>query len=180
MNDKQREFLAKRVQSTFDDQVEELRKQLTQQPSLNNYLVAAFLDNTIQFTNMDALKEKMRAKVLKFGASDALVREEDEDSYFSARNRNRGDRKQNTVTVKAEDLFVIPQNYLDELAIYNKHKSEIDEKIKQLEATKNTVIMKVQIGSSAVLDKLVMQIDSIGDIDLMNNQLILGEGNKEK
>ena len=35
--------------------------------------------------------------------------------------------------------------------------------------------MKLQIGSSAVLDKLVLQIDNMVDLDILSNKLLLTE-----
>lgn len=167
MNQEQRRFLISQVQSTCDEQVRRLEKELPVKPSLNNYLIAAFLDNSIQFADIEAMKIKMRETVLKFGTSDKLVYEE--RNYW-----NRGSEDEECkVHIQADDLFVIPQSYKDALAEYEAKKTEIEDKVRQLKATTNTIIMKIQIGSSATMDKLVMQIDSMGDLNLVNSQLAL-------
>jgi hypothetical protein len=35
------------------------------------------------------------------------------------------------------------------------------------------LILKIQLGSNAILDKLITQVDSLGDLDLFSNQLTL-------
>lgn len=169
MNQDQRKFLISQVQSTCDEQVERLESELPIKPSLNNYLIAAFLDNSIQFADIEVMKKKMRETVLRFGTSDKLVYSDD-DSYY---RRKKKEVESAEVHVLADDLFIIPQSYKDALAEYEAKKKEIEDKIRQLKATTNTIVMKIQIGSSATMDKLVMQIDSMGDLNLVNSQLAL-------
>lgn len=135
-------------------------------PSLNNYLVAAFLDDSIQFADIEKLKVKMREMVLKFGTGDQLIKERSEW-------RSRGDEAQNTCSVIAEDLFVIPEAYIKALAEYEADKREIESKVAELEAQKDTILLKIQIGSNAVLDKLITQVDNLADLNIMNSQFLL-------
>ncbi len=172
MNQDQRKFLITQVQQTYKSQVDDLEKQIPIKPSLNNYLVAAFLDGSIKFNDIDALKSKMRESVLRYGVEDRLVTESDEYHY----RRSNKIKDKNIVNVIAEDLFVIPKNYLDALAEYNAKKEEIENQINNLKATLRTIEMKIQIGSSSTMDKIVMQVDSMGDLNLLNTQLILGDG----
>ena len=170
MNQDQRKYLIAQVEKTCHKQIDELKSKIPIKPSLNNYLVASFLDNTIQFADIEELKVKMRTAVLNYGVGKALVRESN-DYYYGRRSE---DRKPNTVEVVAEDLFIIPQIYKDALAVYEAEVASINDKIKTLNATRETIVMKIQIGSSSTMDKLVMQIDNMGDLDLVNNQLLLG------
>lgn len=175
MNQEQRKYLIAQVDSTCRNQIEALEKQKPIQPSLNNYLIASFLDGSIKFKDLTKLKEKIREKVLKLGQNDALIEEDDDDRYYSSRKR-RSNEKQHFVKLIAEDLFVIPEGYLTAQAEYQEKFDEIEEKIKNLEATRKTIEMKIQIGSSSTMDKLVMQVDNMGDLNLMNTQLMLGNG----
>jgi hypothetical protein len=170
MNQDQRKFLIDQVQKTYKEQVDKLRKTIPDRPSLNNYLVAAFLDDTIQFNDINALKNKMRGTVLKFGISDRLVKEK------SPYARSIDEKDVDAVWVDANDLFIIPQSYKDALKEYDDIKLKIEQQIDDLESTQRTIIMKIQIGSNVALDKLVMQVDSIGDLNLLNTQLMLSAG----
>ena len=171
MNQTQRDFLIGKVRSTCREQTEKLKGGIPVKPSLNNYLIASFLDNSIQFQDINQLKVRMRETVLKMGHGDALIVEG--DSWNPRRRKDNEDPQ--FVQIPPEDLFIIPQNYLDALAEYEKLKTELEKKIEQLDATAETIILKLQIGSSKALDHFVEQVDNIADLDLMSNQLLLKE-----
>jgi len=173
MNTDQRKYLIGEVEKNSRTQIELLQKAMPDKPSLNNYLIASFLDNSIQFASIEVLKDKMRKSVLKLGSGSNLVHGEKRDR-FSRYNDN--DDETEVVHIKADELFVIPKNYLDALKEYEEKKKLIDEEVEKLRATTQTIIMKIQLGSSATMDKLIMQIDNMGDLNLVNTQLMLGEG----
>jgi len=168
MNQDQRKFLIARVEKTFSEQSKKIQAEHTEKPSLNNYLVAAFLDDSIQFNDIEKLKVKMRETVLKYGAADKLV-EEPVERW----NSTRLEKKNNYCRIVTEDLFVVPQAYLDELAKYEEKENDIKERISQLEAQKDTILLKIQIGSNQVLDKLITQVDNLADLNIMNSQFLL-------
>lgn len=177
MNQDQRKFLIERVNKTFQKQKDTIENSNTSvAPSLNNYLIAAFLDNSIQFNDIEKLKEKMRATVLKMGSSDILIKSES-DHW---RNRSSAKKEKHTCEVAAEDLFVIPEAYKSALAEYEKAKQEIEKKVEELEASRDTILLKIQIGSNQVLDKLVTQVDNLADLNIMNNQFLLGPAEATK
>jgi hypothetical protein len=171
MNQEQRKFLIDQVNKTHQAQRTKLEEKIPNPPSLNNYLVAAFLDNTIQLRDIGPLQEKIKQHVLKFGKDDLLI-EEDEDRHFYHRRRN-SEKKDSFVKIKAEDIFIIPQNYLDALKEYEEAKARVEQEIEQLDAHHKTITMKIQIGSAAQLDKIVSQVDNMGDLNLFNNQFLL-------
>lgn len=168
MNQDQRKFLIERVSKTFEKQKRQLEESEIEKPSLNNYLVAAFLDNSIQFNDIEKLKVKMRGTVLKFGAADKLVKE-----YSDRWDNNNAYKNKNTCEIIAEDLFIIPESYKEELAKYEAYKKDMQNKIEQLEAHRDTILLKIQIGSNQILDKLITQVDNLADLNIMNNQFLL-------
>lgn len=176
MNQDQRKFLIEQVTKACNEQAEIIEAEMPIRPSLNNYLVAACLDNTLQLQSAETLREKIKQRVLKFGKDDQLVSEEEKGSWRASRSRNRSEAFEQTVSVEAADIFVIPEAYKTAFAEYEKKKKEIEDKVKMLYAEKDTIIMKIQIGSNSILDKLIMQVDSLGDLSLMNTQLQLGAG----
>lgn len=169
MNQDQRKFLIERVNKTFSKQKESLEKQFKKEPpSLNNYLVASFLDGSIEFNDIEKLKVKMKETVLRYGASDKLVKESRDRWDNSGAYKNK-----NTCEVIAEDLFIIPESYKKALAEYQAAQLLIEGKINELEAQRDTILLKVQIGSNQVLDKLVTQVDNLADLNIMNSQFLL-------
>ena len=59
MNQQQREYLIKQVRSEAEKKIRPLKASIPSKPSLNNYLVAAFLDDTIKFADLNELKRKI-------------------------------------------------------------------------------------------------------------------------
>lgn len=169
MNQDQRRFLIDQVEKTCKEQVEKLEEKVPEKPSLNNYLVAAFLDNSIQFADIDALKKKMREMVLRFGSDEQLIKKGDHWS-----RKKKEDDEDEIVEIPAQDIFIIPEAYKKALKEYEDRKAEIEKEIEKLEHISRTIVLKLQIGSSAALDKIVMQVDNIGDLSIMNNQLLIG------
>jgi hypothetical protein len=140
-------------------------------PSLNNYLVAAFLDGSIEFADIDILKKKMRLQVLKMGKGEVLV---DEDTW-----RRSEKTEEDRVKVNAQDLFIIPTIYKDALAEYENRKAEYRKKLADLESVRDALLLKINLGSNTILDKLIDQVDTMGDINLINNQMMLIAGKEE-
>ena len=168
MNQEQRKFLIERVNKTFQVQKSKLEANKIEKPSLNNYLVAAFLDNSIQFNDIEKLKIKMRENVLRFGAYDKLIKESKDRWENAGVNKDK-----DTCEIIAEDLFIIPESYKVALAEYEAYKKDIQDKINELEAQKDTILLKIQIGSNQILDKLITQVDNLADLNIMNSQFLL-------
>jgi len=172
MNQEQRKFLIERVNKTFQNQSNKITAKKLERPSLNNYLVAACLDDSIQFASLDKLRKKIKEAVLRYGPDDKLVHEN--SRTWNSKEKDR------TVSVSPEDLFVIPEAYKKAFAEYQ-HEAEIQKRrLEELEAQRDTIILKIQIGSNQVLDKLIGQADNLADLNIMNSQLLLGDGNQTK
>ena len=167
MNQDQRKFLIAQVEKTCEKQSRGL--DYPKEPSLNNYLVAAFLDNTIQINDLELLKSKIRDRVLRLGSEEVLVKEE--RGYRRGTGTERVEKKY--ITVDPEDIFVVPAAYLEAMEAYRKEWEDVDQKKKGLESAKDTIIMKIQIGSNQVLDRLIEQVDNMCDLNIMNTQLLL-------
>jgi hypothetical protein len=168
MNQKQRDFLIYQVENTCKEKKEKLEKQIPEKPSLNNYLIASFLDNTIQFNNIDTLKKKIRQRVIDMGKGDSLIESDKWD-----------DDEDEVVKINPEDLFIIPEAYQIALDKYENKKDRIEAEIEKVQHISQTVIMKIQIGSAESLQKLIMQVDDMGDLNLVNTQLALEEKPKK-
>lgn len=157
MNQKQREFLIDRIQRTCRQQEDTLKEGHRPRPSLNNYMVAAFMDGSVQFNDLDVLKEKMRQRVLRSGTEDAII------SSGSRHYSRRNDDEKNFCEIEAEELFVMPPAYLEALAEYEREQQAIDDKISLLHAQRDTIVMKVQLGSDKVLDKGITYLTPVAE-----------------
>jgi len=167
MNQKQREFIIDKVETTYKKEKNTIQEELIDEPSLNNYLVAAFLDNSIEFADMTILKQKMRERVIASGTDNSLI-------HVSDLWGNRRDRvTSKTVYIPAEEIFVIPQNYKDAWNEFNEIRKDVQRRVDDLYAQKETIIMKIQIGSNENLQKLITQVDNLVDLNIMNSQFLL-------
>ena len=165
MNQKQREFLVNHMTKIHKNKVSTLKSKLMNPPSLNNHLISAFLDGSIQLNDIDKLKEKTRQRVLKMSSNDVLIKES-RDNWQKSTVTNR-------IEISAEDLFIMPESFNDELAKVRAHNQKIKEEIDSLEGILNTIIMKIQIGTDKHLAPLIEDVENIGDLRLVNQQLLL-------
>ncbi len=165
MNDKQRDYLLKSITSTYSSQCEALRKKKVKKPSLNNYLVAAFLDGSIEFADIENLKQKMREAVVKMPDQAQLV-ELDRKGYGT-------ETETQNVRVNVEYIFKIPKPYKIEYAKWQAQEEIIDREIEKLTAQLKTIEVKIHLGSNQQLDKLILEADNLGEISLINSKLML-------
>lgn len=174
MNKDQRQYLTKWVNDGFDRERKQIAARRTPQPSLNNYLTAAALAGTLQMQSVDSLKSYIEDKVKTSGPDDALVSAVEEDGYRSNRSRHRSTSDSHQVTVEAERLFVLPDEYATALEAWKVNESQVEADLEALEGVKSTVLLKVNIGSDKALESIIAQADSLGTLDLVNRQLTGG------
>lgn len=168
MNQTQRDYLIKQADRTYRRQSDALEEQEPTRPNLNNYLVAAVLDGSFALQPVDAVRETVRLKVLALGPSDALV-----DGYSYGRSRRKVEENENTVTLPAEKLFIVPIAYSEALSVYEAAKAAWKREKEQLEEIMETVKLKLQIGSAKSLEKLIEQADNLADLNIVNTNLLL-------
>jgi len=172
MNQDQRKFLLARVEQTYRSESERLRNKLPEEPSLNNYMVAAALDGSLKMKKIEDIKKHIRDKVIKLGQSETLIHEE-HDRY-----RRYDEKSYHSITLKASEVFEFPEAYIEAMLKYNAEKEAIEKEISTLIAYKETIMLKIQIGSNAVLDRLIDEADNMIDLSLINSKLMLTEGKK--
>lgn len=165
LTQEQRKYLIQKVEAEALAQIQELEKKKPGRPSLNNFLIAAFLDGSIEFLSITQIQANIKAKVLALGPNKLLVEEE-----------TRWERANPYCKIEPGELFVFPAAYNQKLAEYSKIVEELDKQIAEIKAQRDTVVMKIQIGSASALDKLVMQVDNLCDLKLLNSTLKIGQG----
>lgn len=169
MNQTQRDFLIKKVQKIHNEEIRELKTKIPDEPSLNNYLIAAIINKTIKYKSIANVKQSITERVERLGNDSEIVRRE------SGSYRNNY-KTIDYLAVDARELFVIPQNYLEAVKEYEEVDQHIKEEILKHEATKETLELKIQIGSSKILDVFIEEVDSMGSLSLLNDSLNLKEG----
>lgn len=166
MNQNQRDFLIKHVEKTYRNQREKLDESKPSAPSLNNYLIAAILEGSFELQPAERLRETIHQQVLELGADGKLI--VDKDRW----NRD-DDEEDRHVTLCAEDVFVLPHNYQEAREQYERERAKWAAQARQLEEYRDTIILKIQIGSAQVLAKLIEQVDNLADLNIVNTNLLL-------
>lgn len=167
MNDKQRTFLIDEIKSKYKRERGLLEKDKPEPPSLNNYLIAAALDGSLEFQPVDVLRARLHDKVLTLKPGDNLL------------SKDWDVREKGKIFFDPAEIFVLPQNYLDALAAYKVAREEWQRRDDALTQLKETLVLKIQLGSNAVLDKLIEQADNLADLNLVNTRLILSPATEQ-
>lgn len=176
MNERQRKFLTEHVNKTYQAEKKKIEEERPGKPSMNNHVISAILNKTLKIHDSELILKKLLERTLKLTKKDKSFVKEDEDYNY----RLRETTYTKYIEVPPEDLFEMPDTYQEEMRKYKESKLIYDKKLDDLEARHNTIVLKVQVGSAANLEKLVMQIDNLGSLDLIGNQLLLGAGTVEE
>jgi len=172
MNQKQRDFLIDQVRKNHRKEEETLNKQRPEEPSLNNYITAAILDGTFKLRPTETIRKTIKERVLKLGKKGSLL--------GSGRSSWKDDDEDDDVIeLKAKDFFELPPGYTEAYDEYTRRRAEFDKKADDLDAMRDTLTLKIQIGSDKVLDQLIEQADNLADLSLMQTSLILKESQKQ-
>lgn len=180
MTKEQRKYLSDQILKTFERERRALEEQRTPPPSLNNYLVAAFLDNTIKFADMEALKEQIRARVKKMGAGAVLIHEPRGKSRWHDDDEERNAEEMH-IEIPAVELFEIPAAYSEAYRKWDENRIRINAALEALTSQKDTLLLKIQIGSNTMLENFVKEVDDLGALTLNDSQMLLnGVGKKNQ
>lgn len=168
MNQKQREYLTGRIRDAYDEQRKSIEKERMRLPNLNNYLLAAFMDGSIEFGDLDQMRRNIKERVLAGGDKNAIV-ERRRDTW---RDDDDGPNDM-VVSIPVFELFKMPKDYAEARQKCEEHNRRVEERLKLLSAQFDTLVTKVNLGSDKALAGLIAEADSLVDISLMNSKLLL-------
>lgn len=168
MNQHQRKFLLEAVEKQYKNERDKLTARKPEEPTLNNYMIAAILDGSFVMKTPTHIRENFLDRVRSLGKSEALVEREDRWG-----RKDRSERPMMTVPVDV--LFEMPAPYAKDMAEYQEHLARWEEEMELLESSIGAMRIKVQIGSDKSLEALVEQADKLCSMSLTtSNQLLLG------
>lgn len=170
MNEKQRKYLADKVTATFNSEKEKLEKEIGEEPMISKYVEGAFLDGSAQMLDPKTIKQNILAHIRELGNDDFVKTE----SYY------RHDKGKTFCKIHPFVFMKPPASYEKDRAAWEKKKAEVDRKVKELKGQLDVLLLKINLGSSKLLEKLVEQIDSLGELDLFSNKLTLLVEDMEK
>lgn len=177
MNAVQRKFLVDKIELTFKKQVEAIEKTVPEKPSMNRYLIGAFLDGSIKILDSKRIKDNLKKYVKALGSKE-LIKDSSTNyrRYKNSWDYDNDDEEDEMMMVVPSHIMEIPKTYIEATKEYTEKRDAARKAINALRTQRDTLVLKINIGSNQILDKLIMQVDSLGDLDLFSNQLSLIAG----
>lgn len=164
MNQTQRKFLIERITGNVKAKIEALKSNKMGSPSASNYIFRAIMNNDMRLQDGDVIISAIKEKALKAK----------EGSNWLTGNNNWYGKEQHVV-LEIEKIIVLPDDYKIELDRVNEHNKQIDEKIRELQIQLETIEVRIQLASDKTLQKLINEVDDMGDISLIDTKIKLIE-----
>lgn len=168
MNQQQRKYLLEAIEKQYKTERDRLDERKPEEPSLNNYLIAAILDGSFVMRAPAEVRALLVECVRSLGKSEALL---EEGSSW----RSRREDGVPSISLPALTLFEMPVPYAKAHAAYGEALRAWTAEKDALEASIGAMRIKVQIGSDKALEALVEQADKLCSMSLTaSNRLLLG------
>lgn len=162
MNQKQRDFLISKIKEQCNARIKDLKEKLPKKPSLNNHLIAGILGHKLQFRTNEEIADAVRKRVELFSAGDTLVFKG--ETYGERKNFPDG-----FVAFAPDELFVLPQTYVDALAAYRQENNGNLLLIDQLMRYRDGCEVHITLGTDEVLERFIQAASDLGDMNLLPN-----------
>lgn len=163
MNSTQRKFLVDKITEKTKSKIQALRDKIPESLSLNVYMLHRVMSNDFEIKSKDELKELILDKALKAGQN-KQYREDWLGNAWGISNRSN-------VAFTLDEFFVIPQEYLKMREEREEQKIKIEEQIRNLQIQLETLEVRIMVASDKTLQKLVNEVDDMGDISLIDTRI---------
>jgi len=165
MNQAQRNFLIKKIEETIKAKVKMLEDSKPEYPSLNNYLLHAVMSGTFELQPNEEIKKILLQKALNAKGNEDWL-----GNHWGMANKS-------LVAFKAEEIFIVPDEYKERAKVCREKQYELQQQINTLRIQSETLITRIQIASDKTLQKMINEVDDMGDISLIDTKLkYLGNG----
>jgi len=162
MNQAQRTFLIKKIQDTAKISIDSLEKSIPEYPNLEKYLLNAIMSEKFELQSIEHIRKAIINKVLNMKEKDTLLGD--------GRNWNTNN---SLIHLPVEDILIIPEAFQKLKENYKLEKNKVSEQVRLITIQSDTLITRIQLASDKTLDKMINEIDDMGDISLMDTKLKL-------
>jgi hypothetical protein len=162
MNTAQRKFLIERIQKKVKDKIEILKKEKLQYPSASNYIFKAIMNNELKLQSEECILNAIKEKALKAKEGENWMSED-----------RIGFEKESTIKLMFRGLIVVPEDYKTEYDRVSDFNKSIQNQIAELNIQLDTIEVRVQLASDKTLQKLINEVDDMGDLSLVDTKLKL-------
>lgn len=164
MNQAQRKFLIDRIEDKVKEQIRELNhSEMEQPPSLENYFYGLALSGKLEIQPQEHIKKVMCEKAMKHSA------QRYSETWLGTSNGDMINKAM--VKIPVRDLFVVPKEYDELWEQYRKNDEEKEARIRQLKIECDTLVTRIQLASDKTLEKMIAEVDDMGDVSLMDTKL---------
>lgn len=162
MNTAQRKFLIERIQKKVTERIDVLKNDKLKYPSASNYIFKAILNSELKLQSNHFILEALKNKALNA---------KEGENWLS--NMRMGFEKETEVHLRIKDLIILPDDYHKELTKVSEHNKKMDAEIAELLMQKETIEVRIQLASDKTLQKLINEVDDMGDLSLVDTKLKL-------
>lgn len=163
MNQAQRNFLIKKIEDTAKTNIKALKDSAPEYPNLEKYLLHAIMSGKFELQPTEHMRKAILNKVLTLKERDTLLGDP----------RNSWSNNHKIISLNVEDVFVIPTEFEAIKAQYQTEKTKIDEQVRSITIQSDTLVTRIQLASDKTLDRMINEIDDMGDISLMDTKIKL-------
>lgn len=165
MNSTQRKFLIDKVSEKAKQKISALRESIPERISLNVYMLHRVMSGNFEIKSTEELKKTVLEKAIKAGQD----RSHREDWLGNA----WGVATKGNVVFTLQEFFVVPQEYIDMMNEREAAIRKINEDIRELEMQVETLEIRIMMASDKNLQKLINEVDDMGDISLIDTRIKL-------
>ena len=166
MNTVQRKFLIDKLTQKSDIKLRELRDEKQGYPSASNYIFKAVLNDTIEIADKKTIIKALKERAMKAKEGENWL---EPKSDF----RNWSEEKERDMQLSIRDLIIVPKDYQKEREKVEKHNEKINKKIEVLKIQIESLILRIQLASDKNLQKMVNEVDDMGDLSLIDTKIKL-------
>lgn len=159
MNQAQRNYLVEEIEKSVDMRIKALDESKPEYPNASLYLFNAVMSGKLELQSNEKITEVIRQKALKDKTGNNWL------------GGDRWGESTNEVKFNLKEIFIFPKEYQEKLDEYKKISKEVNEKIDKIEGEKKALVMRVKLASNNILEKLIMEVDDMGELSLMDTKL---------
>ena len=152
MNQAQRKYLIDKIQKNTEETIKQLVGAIPKCPEASNYCVTALAEGSLRLKSPEAILDTLRMRWLANGSLNT-------ESYFSRKSE---------IKFAFHEIFELPEEYRRDYAEWEKEEQSIKETINTLRVQSEGLCTRIQLASDKTLDKMIAEVDDMGDLSFMD------------
>ncbi len=161
MNQQQRKFLIDKIEKQIQTTKEALKQSALKPPSLSNYLLNAVMSGNFEIKSTEEIKAMIVAKAKAAKAGENWM-----NNSSSAWGNSDSE-----INFNPAIFFILPQDYVK---LRNEYDAEIEKaeiEYQNFKLKAESFIVRLNLASDKTLEKMISEVDNMGDITLLDTKL---------